>query len=219
MATIFDIPEGDDQIKDTGRMLIRSFGLQLLKTQIYKPGIASAERNAQAKSKDSTFEFPQDQGRDEPIGQSYLGTPVFSNLLIESGNYYDENGILTTYPSIRIDTCLFTVGMQKVIVSTPVQGRNGSVKQYISDKDYFVNIKGLICGTNGKFPKEDFHNLLRVLKANAALSVKSWFLNDFSIFNLVIDNYEIQQEMGRYSTVPFNINCISDQPIEFELLK
>lgn len=225
---VFDIPKGEQQLRDTERMLIRSFGLNLLKTEIYRPGIKHADNNFK-KSDDpltpelsrNDYQLPNATDRDKPVytQPSMLGTEVFSNLTIEAGNYYDENGLLTTYEGLNVDTCLFNVRMEKHIVSTPIQGRNGSVIQHIGDKNYLISVKGLICGENGKFPERDFLKLVKILKSNATLKVNSWFLAKFDIFNLVVDNYEIPQEMGKYSTIAFMMNCLSDQPIEFQILK
>src|SRR6188768_455318 len=101
---------------------------------------------------------------DDQIAQSYLGTPVYSNLefLKVSGtsrdNSLDVNGQDNgAEVMLRVDTVIIEVMQTKNIVITPIQGQvtggqneNGklkifsTVKEYISGGDYMINISGMI---------------------------------------------------------------------------
>jgi hypothetical protein len=198
MATNFDIPQTPQQVQDYQKILIRSVGLQNAKTLLYKPGM------------------PDYPGKDPELYKSQLGTNVMSNLEIK-GQSYRYKQQTYSFEDIRIDTVLFRVEQQKNIVQTPIQGRNGTVKQYISDKDYLVTINGIITGLNGIFPIDGFVNLLKVIKAPIAIHVNSWFLQHFDIYNLVVESYQINQNEGGQSYQIFQLICLSDEPVEIKL--
>lgn len=187
------------QIGDQARLILQTAGLGYLKTQVYKGVI------------------PQGSDPDSPIGVGSLGNAIFSNLEIQGGSYLDENDNTITYPSLTIETVLFQVEMQKNIIYTPIQGRNVTVKEYIADKDYMIRINGVLTGSNKVYPRDQVAALIQILKAPVALTVNSWYLQQFDIYNLVIDNYQVPQEKGWYSMQPFSISALSDNPIELTL--
>lgn len=160
--------------------------------------------------------------QDDPIAVSYLGTPVYSNLIFLSEGV-DVGNPTTLDPDagkrdLRIDTVLMTVDMTKNIVKTPIQGRNGTVKEYISDGDYMINIKGAIVSPYPlKYPQDDVDLLIRYLKVNTQIGVASFFLELFGISDIVIEKYRIAEKLGSRNEVPFEIDAISDTPIEFQL--
>ena len=195
MAANLNIPQTPEQVVNTNRLIIRTFGLQTLKTAIYN--------------------IPQSE-TDKELYKSKLGTPVFSNLELKGGSY-TYKGQSFTFPDIKFATVLFTVAMQKNVIFTSIQGGDGTVKEYISDKDYLITIRGLLTGSNMTFPRDDWRSLIEVVKAKAPIQVNSWYLNDLDILNLVITDYEFPQEMGNYSQQPFVIQALSDVPIELKL--
>ena len=159
---------------------------------------------------------------DEPIATSYLGTPVYSNLIFSSEGV-DVGSPTTVDPNagkqdLRIDTVLMIVQQTKNIVKTPIQGRNGTVKEYISDGDYMVTIMGAIVSPYPLvYPREDVDLLLRYLKLNTQIPVISFFLDLFGIDSVVIEDYEFPEKMGSRNEQPFKILASSDRPLEFQL--
>lgn len=159
---------------------------------------------------------------DDPIGVTYLGTPVYSNLifLAEGANIGNPT---TLNPDegkrdLRIDTVLMTVDQTKNIVKTAIQGRNGTVKEYISDGDYMINIKGAIVSPYPlQYPQDDVDLLIRYMKVNTQIGVASFFLQLFGISDIVIEKYRIAEKLGSRNEVPFEIDAISDTPLEFQL--
>jgi hypothetical protein len=155
---------------------------------------------------------------DAAIAISSLGTPVYSNLEIEGGSYTDDNGNTIQYPSIRVDSALFIVSQSKNIVKTAVQGRNGTVKEFISDGDYQISISGSISGKgNNIYPKDDVAALDKILKAPVALAVTSWYLNQLGIHSIVVEYYSLPQQPGRNAQQDFQISAVSDTPVILQL--
>lgn len=155
---------------------------------------------------------------DQKLYDSKLGTPVLTNLVIEAAQYTDENGTTRNFPRLTFDTVLMTVANSKEIVKSKMQGRRGTVKQYIALGDYDVTINGIITGSNGVYPKQDVSDLKNMLEANIALNVSSWWLQIWDVDQIVVEDYEIPQISGGYSYQPFSIRASSDQPIELEVI-
>lgn len=146
---------------------------------------------------------------DEANATSVLGTPVFSNLILQS-----QDGSL----SLRMDVVLITVSMIKKIVKTGVQGNNGTFKEYVSDGDFKVDIKGIFTSTSSLvYPREDVQTLSDLCALPESLEASSDFLDLFGVKNLVIERYKFNQKEGFYNTQPFTLNCISDEPLELLL--
>jgi len=194
MSQNFIIPQNEQQLKDASKLVIKTLGLGLAKTLLYN--------------------IPQ-QDKDIPLSKSQmLGTNVFSNLTISGRSYTDIEGKEGRFPDIVLETVLFNVAQQKNIVITPVQGRNTTVKEFISNGDYAVSIKGLITGANGVFPMAAMQDFISMQNAPIAIDVSSWFLQLFDIYNIVITYCEFVEVEGMYSTQQFEIQAYSDQPIE-----
>jgi hypothetical protein len=154
--------------------------------------------------------LPNTPTLDKPIKTSELGTPVYSNLVIASGNYTDIYGNVINYPSIEVDTVLFNINSSRTIIKTPIQGLDGTVKEYISDGDSIINIKGIIQGANGVYPFDEVDALISICNAKCALTIVSDYLAALGITNIVIESYSLPQDMGSQSQQVFELNCLSD---------
>lgn len=200
MAESPNIPK-QRQITTSTKLIIQSFALGTVKTELYKAGM------------------PKENGQGKSYGVSRLGTPVFSNLDITGFSYTDNSGKQIDVPSINFDTVLFTVNQQKNIITTDLQGRNSSVKEYISDKDFQIEIMGVLNAENRNFPLEELQDLIALLKAPVSFKINSWYLDLFGISNLVVMSYDIGQQEGMYSNQSFSMSCLSDVPIELQIVQ
>jgi hypothetical protein len=148
----------------------------------------------------------------------YLNTPIYSNLIIEGGEYTDENGASVSYSEMTIDLVLMEINNQKNIIKTSLQGRNGTVKEYISDGDYSIKITGKLFGDGmNSYPSDLVSNLHNICLAPVALTVSSDFLKLFNINSIVIESYNFHQTEGMRNVQEFTLNCLSDR--ELILLK
>lgn len=156
---------------------------------------------------------------DEAIATSYLGTPIYSNLQIEPGQYKDPvTGDIIEYEGLRIDAVLFTVNREKNMVVTDIQGRDSSIKELIANKDYQIQMSGyLVSNKINVAPINEKNALIKICNAKTAIEVVSSFLNDFGIYNLVIQNYSLVELQGKRSVIEFTLNCLSDIPYDLEL--
>lgn len=150
---------------------------------------------------------------------SPLGTPVMQDITFKSVTYTD---FITGYQRVTNDlvfqTVLLTVSQSKKIVTTEIQGRDGTVKEYIGMDDYAITVNGIITGTNGQNPTNEIIALKNMLKARVAIPVVNAYLNNLEIFNIVVKDFTLDQEPGGYSKQNFTINCMSDAEVILQIL-
>jgi hypothetical protein len=197
----FNIPNNRVTTKPRKPQLILSgFGLQPLKAKVYNFG-------------------EDEEDNREKLPSSSLGTAVFDNLNFPKGSYKDLEGEQIDYDGVSIDTVLFSVAQNKTIIKTPIQGRNGSVKEYISDNDYSITIRGIITSDSPNvYPEKEVKDLYEVCAVQKEVEISSKFLNDvFGITNIVIESYDFPQSAGFQNTQMFKIQAVSDDPIELTL--
>ena len=191
------------------RLVINTLGLQGLKPVVYR--LQTGQQSPAGVGTD----YPDHDQLDSSgtiIGQSsaeapksWLGTPVFCDILFLRE---DED-------PIKLETVLVDVSQRKNIVTTAVQGRNGTVKEYISDGDYEVRIRGLVVsnGTNA-YPYNQVRDLHDLLAQSEAINIVADYLRLFNIYKVVVTGYNFPQQEGFQNVQAFEINCISDTPEE-----
>ena len=191
-------------------LILKGFGLQALKTKLYNFGEDEADEKA-------------------PVGVSYLGTPVFMNIEFSPGAYVDKKNNTIEYGGIfqnsnelegfKIDTVLCDVTITKQIIKTNIQGVNGSVKEYISQNDYEITIRGALVDESGqRYPEEQVLQLVEYCEVPDSIQIFSRFLNDnFNIQYLTIESVNLPQVEGTENVQLFEIKAISDDPIELTI--
>lgn len=160
--------------------------------------------------------------------RSLFGTPVYSNLEIPAGEYTDLEGKTIKYEGIRIDTIMFDVSQERNIVRTQISGRNGTVKQFISDGDFVINCTGIITGRSVEqskgfqvqnvvgAPEEEIRKLKAICSIPKEIEVVSEFLDFFDITTVVINSPSYSQKEGSRGEILFQMQMYSDQPIELK---
>lgn len=189
------------------RFIATGIGLQLLKPKIF---------NLESEVEEETDKV------------SFMGTPVFSNLEIPKGKYKNIQGETIEFDGIRIDTALFDVTVEKNIVRTPINGRNGTVKQFISMGDYAISCQGILIGETdasnagfdafytGAVPESEIRKLNEIINAPQEIEIVSEFLDFFDVSTVVIEGGNFGQREGFRDSVYFSLNMLSDTPIELK---
>jgi hypothetical protein len=149
--------------------------------------------------------------------RSILNTPVLTNLQFTGATYTDSLGNQKTFKTLVFEAILVTVSQSKNIVTTAIQGRDGTVKEYIGQGDYSITINGIITGMNGHYPKDEVRDFKDMLNAGVAIEIASWYLQNLDVSTIVIQDYDIEQEAGGYSYQKFSISAISDTPQEIKI--
>lgn len=203
-------------MNDHEKLILQTYKLEAVKTARYGAGVSAAiARSKFAKNVNPYTEMAPIE-TDAMLYRSDIGTPVFCNLEIQGGSWTDSNNVLHTWPDLVYDTVLITVNSSKNIVKTAIQGRNGTVKEYISDGDDQINIKLLIVGARGKMPLQEVSDLKKALDAPVSLAINSRYLQNLGINNFVVDSISMPQVEGGYHFQAVEINASSDEPIELK---
>jgi hypothetical protein len=150
-------------------------------------------------------------------GAELMGVPTLTSLALEHNN-------------IRVEflECIITVNQEKNIVTTPLQGRDGTIKEYISDGDYTFTVDAAVSSykinQNGdadnlqsqEYPKSQIEDVLAMLKIKETLNLQSDFLTMFGIHNAVVKAYSVVQETHS-NRQAFQIQMLSDTAYEIKI--
>jgi hypothetical protein len=147
------------------QFVLARFGLGGVRVVQYVPFGESLKAN----SKDYDLEVAV---IDEGNKTSYLGTPVVGEIILK----YESQNL-----SIELQTVLSDVTMTKNIVKTDMQGVDGTIKEYISDGDYEITIRGMLVSEENEFPQDQTSTLHQLCLVKDALAVESAFLQLFGI--------------------------------------
>lgn len=193
-------------------------GINVISTLIRTYNLQNV-RVPDARDQQYTTQIGVTQDETRPSKMANMGSvPVFVDLKLLGGNYIDNlTGKNVSFADITIDTVLITVQLSMNIIKTAIQGRDGTVKEYIGKDDAKVTIQGVICGANGVYPKEEVSALLQWINAPISKGVTCGYLQNLGIDNLVVEDATIPQIAGGYSYQTFTINCISDLPVELTI--
>jgi hypothetical protein len=134
-----------------------------------------------------------------------FGLPVFMPVILEA---FDD-----TVNDLLLDSAVVEIARTKNIVTTVVQGRDTSVKEFINNGDFTVKISGIIASEGIDYPKEKVLELHKYLEHNQSIKVVNEKLNALDIFELVITDYSIPP--STFTNIqPYSFNCLSEKPVE-----
>lgn len=214
-------------------------GVRLLKTAAF-----SKVQQAQLLSEHFVGDLSELQEIDENTPFSYLGTPILDPFTFNGGNFErrNESGDIVKVPfpdergakgvGLTIPTAIIEVTQAKNIITTPIQGRDGTVKEYISKGDYMITVTGIINGQMDEqtgevrdignvYPTADVQKLIAICEVPDSLDVTSDFLGMFlkEDSRVVITDYNIPQQIGIRNFQTFSIQMLSDTPINLNELQ
>lgn len=135
----------------------------------------------------------------------WLGRNALTDLVIN----VPEQGLLL------INDITMNVSLQKEIVKTALVGRKGTIKEYISDGDYQINMNVGLVAINDRgeiidrYPERAMAQLRKILETGEDLEVNSAFLDVFGISRIVVTGFSAQQ-MTHSNRQLISITAISD---------
>ena len=116
---------------------------------------------------------------------------------------------------VELADVVAAVSRERRIVSTALVGREGTVKEYINEGDWVVNlVVGVQPTENGEivdgYPGEELRELRGILDVKGAIEVQSEFLDVFGVSRIVVRSYGARQMTeGNYQVV--EISAVSDE--------
>ena len=146
------------------------------------------------------------------------GTALYKKDL--QGNYYFLPVVFVYKEKEYEITCaVVSITGKKNIVSTPLVGRKGTVKELINEDDYQISITGIVIGENQQFPEEQLDSIKELYSINEAVELKcaltEVFLSEGD--KVVITDISFPQSNQTEYTQVIEMQCISDRAFELIL--
>lgn len=150
-------------------------------------------------------------------GVNYMGVPTLTSLAFQ-------------YNNVRVELveCIITVNQEKNIVTTPLQGRDGTVKEYISDGDYTISVEAAVSSyvinatvdtdfsDSHAYPISQLEDVIAILNIKDTVAVQSDFLTLFKITDVVVKGFGMIQETHS-NRQGFTLQMLSDTPYEIKI--
>jgi hypothetical protein len=195
----------------------RTLGVNFLKAKIIA---ANIEEPLTVGGDTKTYSISPGR-QNESIGISQLGTIKFGQFIVKTKETVAITDERTFYQNgdgyFIVETAIGSVTQSRNIVKTPIQGRNGTVKEYVSDGDFEISIVGKIVDTGNKYPDDQLNDIVNILKVQNEIVIINNFIKQFGIDNVVIESYSFSQVEGSNNQYEMNISLVSDDPIELKL--
>jgi len=143
-----------------------------------------------------------------------LGTPVMQDITFGSVDYTDpQTGTTKRTKEIKLIDILISVNLPSIIVKTQIQGRRGTIKEYIGEDDWQITINGFLLASNGQNPSGAIVDLKNMKRACVPIPVTCTYLNNLDISNIVLEDFSMEQAPGGYSKQAFTISAVSSHDI------
>lgn len=201
-------------------------GKRLIETAVFATGVAAAEAHAIAGKRDTVFNFVPDTTADEsdlpslPYLGEVFGSQIYGSITLGARNpgqnpvtWIDNNGQTQTMPELVIASAIINATPTKSIVKTNIQGRDGSIKEYIGMDDVDMNIECVINLKPNQARLDIMRQLNLLYSAPTAVPITNYYLNTLGVDYIVINNIQWSQKPGEYSNLYFTINASSDMPV------
>jgi hypothetical protein len=156
--------------------------------------------------------------------QSYLGTPIFQPITFRGGVYqqlspqgevFDSSFNGWQLPA----TTTAEFKRSKDITKSRPSTAHGTTKELWAFQDWEVTIRGLILdGQPNYFPLGELRELLSWEKLVDSIEVEGDMFTYLGIERLVIESMSLGRVAGSPNVIPFQLQCVSDEPLELSIL-
>ncbi len=152
-----------------------------------------------------------------PVGITSLGTVIFDNVQFPAGAYLDYDGVLQKYEGVTLDAVQLVVDRAKTIVRTQVEGVEGSIKEYVTNGDYSINLTAILApDLLGLIPPEVLlGKIVELEKVPEAVGILSkYLLTQYEIQEVVIERVRVEPyESNSYRVT---IDMVSDMQADLK---
>lgn len=170
-------------------------------------------------------------GKARPFKVEEQDTPQFNvqdklgiNWLTSVSFDYKNEDNKKEFAPFNFEECIMTINLEKNIVSTALQGRSGTIKEYVTQGDYSITMAAAISNYQEEgqsnsiteYPAEKLKKLKEFLDVEDSIKVHSQFLDYFGIRSVVIQKYNLTQETHS-NRQSISITMLSDTPYEIKL--
>jgi hypothetical protein len=199
-----------ENVVNQSKLILKGVGGALIKPKFFKVNETEIE-NEQFDSdltKSSKFGIPT-------FDMFSFNCSVGNKVTYTASKEFGGGSVILDAPFV-FETALITVNQTKNIVKTAIAGQNGTVKEFMSEGDFVINLKGVIVGdtANQRPDITTLNSLVAYLKAPLSLPVSCNFLNEWLISSVAVESYTVGQREGARNIIDVEINMLSDSVIE-----
>ncbi len=146
----------------------------------------------------------------EEVPEAYtkFGTPIFGMFVFEETEY-TYLGTRYKTPRLELPVALVSVSKQNTIVETPLNGRDGTIKEYISTSDYNISLSAILAKQR-RYPNDLARIIDQISSAKTSVKISNALLNSLDVFNVVIKSYNVSQVQGKLNLLQLSIEMVSD---------
>lgn len=114
---------------------------------------------------------------------------------------------------------LISVSGRKHIVTTEIDGQDGTFKELYSMGDYSIKIQGILVNDDDpdNYPEAQVRELRRIIELRRHVKVSNAITGYFNIAHLAIESYDFPAMPGQIGAQAYELNCISDRDFQLVL--
>lgn len=138
---------------------------------------------------------------------------------IKSGIGKKLSGVITLKANgkeLVLENCLFDTSNTKRIVQTAINGKDGTVKEWISNGDIIINVQVNILNKERNYPVDELIEIMNFLKLNRELSINETHINKIlDVSRVVVTSWRhVPKTWSNYQSIM--IDLVSDNTYEIE---
>ncbi len=159
------------------------------------------------------------QAADFALINQETNQPEANNYPIKSGVGKLLTGVITLKANgkeLVLENCLFDTSNSKRIVQTAINGKDGTVKEWISNGDIIINVQVNILNKERNYPVDELIEIMNFLKLNRELSINETHINKIlDVSRVVVTSWRhVPKTWSNYQSIM--IDLVSDNTYEIE---
>jgi hypothetical protein len=159
------------------------------------------------------------EDNDTPSLTSYLGTKFYAQVELKKVNQQRDNALGNQFSassdSLILKSCLVSITPTKNIIKTAINGRNGTIKEYISQGDFVINVKGLIVSEDASapmtYPEREINLFWEIVNYVGQLDIINHNINKV-VTRVIVDDQgtDLNEIEGSINQLAFTLQLLSD---------
>jgi len=136
----------------------------------------------------------------------FSGIPIFQPTLLKSTD--DQN----RSEELFLDAAVVNLNRIKTVIVTPVQNRDSSVKEFINNGDWNIQISGIFWDKGWRYPLEKVQDFNRFMEKNTTLQVVNEIINGLGIYEVVVTGYNLAKTPN-INCQAYSFDSLSEKPL------
>ncbi len=112
---------------------------------------------------------------------AFDGLPIYQALLLEQ--------VEGTSGDLLLDSAIVNINRKRRVVVTELQGYDHSVKEFINNGDWSIEVTGVLANKGVGYPKSKVTEMNSFMQAKQAIPIIHEVLNKLGIYSIVVTDY------------------------------